>query len=274
MKVEISKIPSYRIVELNEKNIDDYDLFCSKEKENKGYINKVEWLKERFREGLHYKLLMVQEEGNNYVSAGFIEYIPGESIWRGIQAPGWMGIHCILVSNKYHNLGFGSKLLEECYNDAKGMNGIVVLTSHKGGWEPIKSIFLKQGFQKVDEFLPFELYAKTFIEDAPLPKFNHSPKISIEEYGMKLLGIKSDQCPYVDHMTNLLEELTKEMKIELILKELKDPKSAQENSIHPYSTFCVFFKGDFLTRMPYYKEDILEHLIKKGIKFKEVEENG
>ena len=206
---------------------------------------------------------MIQEEGNNYVSGGFIEYIPGESVWRGIHAPGWMAIHCLLVDSKYHNLEFGSKLLEECYNDAKGMNGVVILTSHKGGWEPTNSLFLKHGFQKVDDFPPFELYAKRFIGDAPLPKFNRSRKLSSEELGAKLLGIKTHQCPYVDHMTGILEDLAKEIKMELVIKDLKDSKSAQENSLHPYATFCVYFKGDFLTRMPYYKEDITKHIDKK-----------
>ncbi|HEC40658.1 MAG TPA: hypothetical protein ENI29_20620, partial [bacterium] len=97
-------IPSYKIINLNNENIDNYDLFCSKEKNNQGYKNKVEWLRERFKEGLRYKLLMIQNEENDYESGGFIEYIPGELVWRGIHAPDWMAIHCILVSNKYHNL--------------------------------------------------------------------------------------------------------------------------------------------------------------------------
>jgi ribosomal protein S18 acetylase RimI-like enzyme len=265
-----SKIPAHRIVELDEKTIDEYDLFCSKEKDKEGYKNKVKWLKERFKEGLHYKLLIVEDEGNNYASEGFIEYIPGESIWRGINAPGWMGIHCILVSNKYHNLGFGSKLLEECFKDSKGMNGVVILTSHGGEWEPTKSLFLKHDFKKVDEFSPFELYAKIFDENAILPKFNHSPKVSKGENKIKLLVEKSNQCPYGDHMTALLEELAEEMNTKLIIKELKDAKSAQENSMHPYSTFCVFSNGKFLTRMPYYKEEITKAL---GITLKESEEN-
>ena len=264
----MSEVPSYKIIELSEKNIDDYDLFCSKEKDSKGYKDKVEWLKERFKEGLRYKLLLIQEEGGIYESGGFIEYIPGEYVWRGIHAPGWMAIHCLLVSNKYHNLEFGSKLLEECYKDAKGMKGVVVLTSEKGGWEPTNSLFLKHGFEKVDKLPPFELYAKKFSDNVSLPKFNSS-QVIVDENEKRLIGIKSPQCPYVDHMTNLLEDLAKESKLELELKELKDSKSAQENSIHPYATFCVFLNEDFLTRMPYNKEDITKPLKYKGIKIKE-----
>ena len=70
-------------------------------------------------------------------------------------------------------------------------------------------------------------------------------------------------------MTNLLEDLAKEIKIELELKVLKNSKSAQENNIHPYATFCVFLNGNFLTRMPYNKEDITKPLKEKGFKLKE-----
>lgn len=268
MKVKISKVSSYKIVELNENNIDEYDLFCSKEKDSKGYKDKVEWLKIRFKEGLNYKLLLIQEEEDNYESGGFIEYIPGQYVWRGINAPGWMVIHCILVSNKYHNLEFGSKLLEECYKDAKRMNGVVVLTSEKGGWEPTNSLFLKHGFEKVDKLPPFELYAKKFSDNASLPKFIISSQVSLDENEIRLIGIKSHQCPYTDHMTSILEDFAKENKIKLELKELKDSKSAQENSIHPYATFCIFLNGKFITRMPYSKEDISNPLKEKGFKLK------
>ena len=152
---------------------------------------------------------MIQNEENDYESGGFIEYIPGESVWRGIHAPGWMAIHCILVSNKYHNLKFGSKLLEECYKDAKGTNGVVILTSIEGGWEPTNSLFVKQGFQKVDEFPPFELLAKKFVDDAPSPKFNIK-EMSYDEKKLKLYGIKTAQCPYEDHISKILEEIAKE----------------------------------------------------------------
>ncbi|KKM68943.1 hypothetical protein LCGC14_1455800 [marine sediment metagenome] len=254
-------IPSYKIVELDSENIHNYDLFCSKDKNNQGYINKIEWLKERFKEGLQYKLLMIQNEENDYESGGFIEYIPGESVWRGIHAPGWMVIHCILVSNKYHNLEFGSKLLEECCKDSKGTNGVVILTSNEGGWEPTNSLFIKQGFQKVDEFPPFKLLVKKFVDDAPSPKFNVQEMTS-DEKKLKLYGIKTSQCPYNDHISKLLEEIAKENNFDLKIKELTDSKSVQENSYHPYATFCIFNEGEFLTRMAYYKEDILKPLTK------------
>ena len=91
---------AYRIVDVNEANIDEYDVFCYKSKKNTdGYRNKIRWVKERFKEGLRLKLLLVKER-KGFTSRGFIEYIPGEHTWRGIDAKGYMVIHCIWVVGK------------------------------------------------------------------------------------------------------------------------------------------------------------------------------
>ena len=75
-----------RIEDINEDNIDEQELFCKKTKKKfPGYQNKVKWMKERFKEGLKYKVLYVKE-GNKESSRGMIEYIPWEYNWRGIQA--------------------------------------------------------------------------------------------------------------------------------------------------------------------------------------------
>ncbi|GAH09214.1 unnamed protein product, partial [marine sediment metagenome] len=58
-------------------------------KKEKGYQNKVKWIKERLKEGLKYKLLWVTEGSKKETSRGFIEYIPGQYNWRGIQAENW-----------------------------------------------------------------------------------------------------------------------------------------------------------------------------------------
>ena len=51
-----------RIIDINEKNIDEQELFCKKTKKKlPGYQNKIKWIKERFKEGLKYKLLLVKE---------------------------------------------------------------------------------------------------------------------------------------------------------------------------------------------------------------------
>ncbi|MFX0093565.1 MAG: GNAT family N-acetyltransferase, partial [Candidatus Hodarchaeota archaeon] len=143
----------YKIIDINETNLSEYGLFCHKSKKKEaGYQNKLRWITERFKEGLKYKHLWVKERGK-FRSKGFIEYIPGEYAWRGINAPGYLVIHCIWVIGKTRGYGFGSILLEECLKDAKNTYGVAVVTA-KTHWLPKERLFSKNGFEKVDEYPP------------------------------------------------------------------------------------------------------------------------
>ena len=75
----------HKIIDINENNVDENDLFCLKSRKTKSqaYKDKVNWFKERTKEGLKIKLLLVKEH-KGMTSRGFIEYIPGEKNWRGI----------------------------------------------------------------------------------------------------------------------------------------------------------------------------------------------
>jgi hypothetical protein len=86
-----------RIIDVNERNIGTEGLLCFKsKKKTEGYKKKIEWIRNRFKEGLRAKLLLVNEgEKRGLTARGFIEYMPGESAWRGIDANGYMVIHCI-----------------------------------------------------------------------------------------------------------------------------------------------------------------------------------
>lgn len=119
-------------------------------KKLKGYQNKLKWIKKRFKEGLKYKLLVVQE-GNKETSRGMIEYIPGEYNWRGIGADGGMVIHCVWVVGKNKKKGSGSKLIECAIKDANklGMYGVVGMTADKGGWLPKKKSMKTSDLRKL-----------------------------------------------------------------------------------------------------------------------------
>ena len=174
-----------------------------------GYQNKVKWIKERFKEGLKYKLLIVKE-GNKETSRGMIEYIPGKYNWRGIQADGWMVIHCVWVVGKHKKHGYGAQLIELAINDAKqmGLYGVVGMTADKGGWLPKKSLYEKLGFEKVDEMEPyFHLYAKAFDDKTQKPKFHPILEEKKKQYEKGVTIIYSDQCPYV---VDLVEEIKDE----------------------------------------------------------------
>jgi len=175
-KVGMMTEPDYKIIEVNNTNVGDYDLFCQKTKKNmEGYQNKLKWIKERYKEGLKLKLLLINEGGKKgYTSRGFIEYIPGEYAWRGICADGYMVIHCLWVIGKHKKKGYCSKLLEHCINDAKNMNGVAVVTTERTHLVGSR-LFQKKGFEKCDTFShDFDLYVKRFSETAPPPKFTQS----------------------------------------------------------------------------------------------------
>jgi GNAT superfamily N-acetyltransferase len=256
------KESEYRIVDLNKANIAEYGAFCLQSKKStKGYKEKFEWIKERFKEGLRLKLLLVNEGARRgFRARGFIEYIPSECAWRGIKAERYMVIHCIWVVGKNKGHGYGTKLLQECLNDARGMNGVVVMTSEKT-WLPKKDLFVKNGFEKVDSVPPdFELYAKRLSEKAPPPKFNPIPRSRLEKHSAGVTIFKSNQCPYADGYTNLVAEIAKRAGISCRIEHIGSCKEAQ-NSVDPYGTFSVLLDGKVLTYR-HIKKELLNHISK------------
>jgi len=252
---------SYKIVDINEENIDKQGLFCLQSKKNtEGYIKKVEWAKERFKEGLRIKLLLINEgPKRGFRSRGFIEYIPGEYTWRGIAARGYMVVHCIWVVGKNKGHGYGSKLLEHCLNDAEEMYGVAVVTSGRG-WLPGVKLFIKHGFEKVDSLPPdFELLAKRFSSNAPLPKFTKVQKVKLASYAHGITVLKSNQCPYVSSSVREIRETAKRINLPLQIKEIKNCEEAQ-NSVHPYGTFCILLDGEVLTYRPIGAKGLLKSL--------------
>jgi len=84
------------IISVDATNVDELGFFCYKSKpKSAGYQHKLNWLKQRFPEGLRLEILY---EGNR--SVGYIEYIPGEYAWRAVKAEGYMLIHCPWVVGK------------------------------------------------------------------------------------------------------------------------------------------------------------------------------
>lgn len=62
----------YRIVNVDPGNVEEFGFFCVKNRKHPGYATKLNWLQQRFEEGLRLKLI-VTRDGKR---AGFLEYIP------------------------------------------------------------------------------------------------------------------------------------------------------------------------------------------------------
>lgn len=244
------------IVDVTDRNVDEYSLFCLKSKsKEEGYSNKLAWFKEQYRKGLRHNLLRVYEgEKRGFSSRGFIEYAPSEICWRGVNARRWMVIHCIWVVGRNKGHGFGSKLLEACIEDAKDMNGVAVVTSSKN-WLPKPKLFLKHGFEKVDEMPPLALYAKRLKSTSALPRFNPIAKERLGKYGKGLTILESYQCPYASNAIKAIRRIAEKTNIPVRTVHLASCEEAQKNGVHPYGTFCVLLDGRMVS---YYPGDIRE----------------
>jgi GNAT superfamily N-acetyltransferase len=238
------------IIDTNADNILEYGVCGYKNIKRAGYPEKVEWLKDRFPEGMKIKTLYSAEDGTQ----GMIEYIPGEYCWRPVEASGYMFIHCIFVGFKraYKGKGYGSLLVNECLKDAgkENMRGVAVVT-RKGSFMAGKELFVKNGFEVVDKASPdFELLVKKLNKKLAYPKFKGDWGKRLSQYGKGLTIIRADQCPYsVKNVREISETVEKIYSIKPNIIELKNCQEAQ-NSPCPFGTFCIVYNGKVVAETP------------------------
>ena len=79
-------------IRITKENIDKEHICCAMS--GKQSLQKKEWLKERFDEGLVF--YRSEERGKC-----FIEYIPAENAWVPIIADGYIFINCLWVSGSF-----------------------------------------------------------------------------------------------------------------------------------------------------------------------------
>jgi len=238
------------IIDTNWENIHDYGICGYKSMKRPGYPEKVEWLKDRFQEGLEIKTLYSDKDG----AQGMIEYIPGEYCWRPVDASGYMFIHCIFAGFKrpYKGKGYGSLLLNECIKDAKMGNKLgVAIVTRKGAFMVGKELLIKHGFEVVDQAPPdFELLVKKFNENSPTPTFKGNWQEKQSKYDKGLTIIRADQCPYtVKNVNEICESAERELGIKPKVITLKNYAEAQESPC-PFGTFCIIYNGKLIAEHP------------------------
>jgi len=239
-----------KIIDTNIDNVLEYGVCGYKDLKRAGYPEKIEWLKNRFNEGLKIKTLYSDKDGTQ----GMIEYIPGEFCWRPVEAKGYMFIHCIFVGFKraYKTKGYGSLLLEECIKDAlnEHMDGVAVVT-RKGAFMAGKQFFLKHDFEVVDTMPPdFELLVKKFNEDSASPKFKGDWEKRLKRYGKGLTILRADQCPYtIKNVDEICKTAEKEYGITPAIIRITDYKQAQSSPC-AFGTFCIVYNGNVIAHHP------------------------
>ena len=237
-----------QIVDTNLDNIQNYGFCGYKNIKQEGYKRKLDWLKQRFTEGMRFKVLYSDSSG----AVGFIEYVPGEYAWRAVGAKGYMVIHCIAnFYRQYREKGYGTLLIEESLEDARkeNMSGVAAVT-REGTWMAGKELFLRNGFEVVDTAPPdFELLVKKFAS-APSPKFPRDWNRRLSQYGSGLTIIQSGQCPYTAKAVNEISATAEEeydTKPEIV--ELKTSRDAQ-NAPSAFAIFGIMYNGKLVADHP------------------------
>jgi GNAT superfamily N-acetyltransferase len=239
-----------KIIDASPDDILKYGICGYKNPQTPGFLEKVEWLKKRFAEGMKIKLLYSEKDRVQ----GMIEYIPGSHAWRPVEAKEYMFIHCIFIGFKkiYQGKGYGSMMLEECIKDTKhiGLRGVAVVT-RKGSFMADKDLFVKKGFGVVDSAPPdFELLVLKFDAKTPSPKFVPDLDKLAAGYGDGLTIIRADQCPYtVKNVNEMAATAEKQFGIKASIIELKSSEEARRTPC-PFGVFCVLYKGKVVADHP------------------------
>ena len=104
------------VVDLNPRSMETLPCCGVKNPSHAGRLEKNCWLGKHFDKGLRAKVLLTPDKRQ----CGYIEYLPGEYAWRGVEARGYLFIHCIWTFYKeYKGKGHAAALLRTCIEDAR-----------------------------------------------------------------------------------------------------------------------------------------------------------
>lgn len=238
------------IIDLTPENIANYGVCGYKVVDKHIELRKkIEWVHEYYPKGLRIKALISGSGGYQ----GMLEYIPGKYAHRPVMADGYMFIHCLFVGFKkeFKGKGYAMLLIRKCIQDARDqqMHGVAVVT-RKGSFMANNNIFLKAGFQIIDQARPdFELLVLKFDEYAPDPCFMKNMNVQLQDYDHGLTILRSAQCPYTEKNVNSIIETAEKMNIQTNLVDLEDAHAAQNNPC-AFGTFCIIHNGQIISHHP------------------------
>jgi GNAT superfamily N-acetyltransferase len=236
-----------RLVDITAGNFATLPCCGIKDSKHPGRQSKDCWMRQNFELGLRTKALIA---GPRSRPCGYLEFIPGEYAWRGVEAPGYLFIHCVWIYSKPHQRrGLGAFMLESCLQDARenGKHGVVAM-ARKGPWSADARVFQAVGFEVVDTAPPdYQLLARIFDPGAPKPTFRkvdweHKPA----EYGRGLTIVQSAQCPHIAKFaSDIAHTALAEYDLKPTIVELKNHLDAQ-NAPTPYAVFAILYNGEIL----------------------------
>jgi GNAT superfamily N-acetyltransferase len=243
---------THELVDVGIENVERTGFFCfMSKKKSEGYQRKLRWLRDRFAEGMHIKMLALPERG-------FIEYIPGEHAWRAVHADGYLFIHCLWVVGKSKGKGFATALLDACVADAKRLKlkGVAMMTSEKV-WMSGRRVLDKHGFECVDTAPPaFSLMVKK-LGKHPSPSFAGGWEAKGRARGKGLTVVRSDQCPYIVDATNSAVATAAKAGVANRVVEFDSRADLLRLSPSPYGVFGLVLDGKLLSYHYLLEKDLL-----------------
>jgi GNAT superfamily N-acetyltransferase len=233
------------LVDLDPANIETLPCCGVSNPAHEGRCDKIRWLKTQFKKGLRAKALLTPDQRQ----CGYIEYIPGEYAWRGVDAKGYMFIHCVWIFFKqYQHRGLGALMIQACLDDAAeaGMHGVAVVAREQP-WLAGPSLYLANGFQLVDTVPPdYRLLVRKLNPSAANPAFQTGWGARLKKYGRGLTIIRSHQCPHIAKFAGeIAQAAERDYHIKPRIVEIKSCREAQ-NAPTPYAVFAVLHEGRIL----------------------------
>ena len=237
--------PQPRLIDVSSANFDTLPCCGIKSPTHPGRRQKHCWLKANFKIGLRAKALLAPDGQ----PCGYIEYLPGEFAWRGVQAGGYMFVHCVWTYSKQHQRkGYASAMLGACLDDARqaGMNGVAAI-AREGPWLADPRLFLANGFEAVATTPPdYQLLVRKLNPSAADPKFKGDWDRKLARYSRGLTIIRSNQCPHIEKFAaDIAQTAEEEYGIKPRVVELKSWRDAQ-NAPTPYAVFALIYNGRLL----------------------------
>lgn len=216
-----------------------------KNPEHEGRLAKERWMKAAHGTGLRARVLLTARG----VQFGYGEWLPGEHAWRGVDAAGYMFIHCIWTYfREYQRKGHGKRLIRACLDDARkaGMAGAATVARERP-WLAGSAVFLKNGFEVVDTAPPdYELLVRKLDPAAPNPRFRGDWRRRLRKYGSGLTVIRAEQCP---HSIRFAEKIAAAAEAfygltprVVTLEGWRDAQAAPT----PFAVFAVIYDGELV----------------------------
>lgn len=249
-----NNVSDYQIIDTHADNVGGCSHCGNKNANNLGHRRKTNWLRDRYAEGLRYKVLRSKTFGD----VGMIEYALGNHAWRPVEADGYLVIHCLWVYGKHKGKGLGSLLLQSCLKDAKKSQcrGVAVVTSTDSLMAG-SDLFLKAGFVSVDRTIgsseasaaPYELLVKKLKKTAPAPRFIVERERLFKRFRQGLTILAADQCPYVAKSVERIADASRTLGLEPNVVRVGSAKASRELPT-PYGVFSILYDGKLIAHRP------------------------